>query len=158
MPADRGAPILASEIEVLETVFPFAKKYLSETSLETIAEKGVWQREADGEFTIPTINNRDCVFVHWDGDIAKCAIQTAFRAGEITGYEKPISCHLFPIRIYPETTENTFFVCYETIDECSGGIARGEKEHVPLLDFLQSPLVRALGKERTELLVQQLRS
>lgn len=158
MPAARGAPVFASEIAVLEGVLPIVKKYLSDISLETISEKGVWKLEEDGEYTIPTIHGRDCVFVHWDGDVAKCAIQTAFNAEEISGYEKPISCHLFPIRIYPEAAADTFYICYETIDECSGGVVRGEKEHINLLDFLQSPLIRALGEERTELLVQQLQS
>jgi Protein of unknown function (DUF3109) len=167
MPADAGAPILESEIAELERVFPIVKKYLSEESLATIAKEGLWKREADGSLTIPAIRGRDCVLVTYDESnspsyeaernrrgpeggprgIAYCAIEKAHRAGEIQGFPKPISCHLFPIRIYPNG-ENKYEIIYEEISECKGGRARGKRERMPLLDFLNSPLVRALGEER----------
>lgn len=154
MPGGKGAPILKTEIAELERVFPFAKKYLPDTALNAIDEQGIWKPEDDGTYTIPTVGGAECIFVHFEGDIALCSIQTAFRNGEIAGFEKPISCHLFPIRIYPEEKEDTFFICYEEIDECKGGRIRGEKEHIPLLEFLESPIARALGKERSELLIR----
>jgi hypothetical protein len=150
MPADAGAPILESEIAELERVFPIVKKYLSEESLATIAKEGLWKREADGTLTIPAIRGRDCVFVTYDDNdsqTAYCAIEKAHRAGETQGFPKPISCHLFPIRIYPNG-ENKYDIIYEEIPECKGGRARGKREKVPLLEFLDSPLVRALGEER----------
>ena len=158
MPAEAGAPILESEIAELERVFPAVKKYLSDDSLATIAKNGIWQQEPDGSYTIPAIRGRDCVFVTYDNDnsrIAYCAIEKAHRAGEIEGFPKPISCHLFPIRIYPNG-ENSYEIVYEEIPECKGGRARGKSTRMPLLDFLESPLVRALGAERVERLRQAL--
>ncbi|MDP4229231.1 MAG: DUF3109 family protein [Bacteroidota bacterium] len=157
MPGGRGAPVLKAEISELERAFPIVSKYLPEKALEAIAEQGIWRNEIDGTFTISTIGRRECIFVHWENDIAFCSIQTAFRKGEIQGFEKPISCHLFPIRIYPERKKDTFFICYEEIDECEGGRVNGKKVHMPLLEFLRSPLARALGKERTELLIQSFK-
>jgi hypothetical protein len=154
MPAERGAPILASEVSEIERVFLFAKKYLDKKALDTIEKTGLLELEADGTFTIPTIGGAECIFVHWEEGIAKCSIQTAFRNGEIAGYEKPISCHLFPIRIYPDEGINSFYICYEKLAECEGGRERGEKVHVPLTEFLDEPLVRALGKERLGLIMQ----
>ncbi|HEY3875933.1 MAG TPA: DUF3109 family protein [Candidatus Kapabacteria bacterium] len=151
MPAEAGAPILESEIAELERVFPAVKKYLSEDSLATIEREGIWTRDDNGSLTIPAIRGRDCVFVMYDEDspIAYCAIERAYRNGEITEFPKPISCHLFPIRIYPKSSgETDFEIVYESIPECKGGRARGKKEKISLLDFLQSPLVRALGEER----------
>jgi len=145
-----GAPILEHEIAELERVLPFVSKYLPERALDVIEELGVWQRETDGTFTIPTIDHADCVFVTYEGDIALCAIEKAFRLGEVEGFPKPISCNLFPIRIYPEKRENTWFVCYEEISECKGGRARGKREGISLMDFLETPLVRALGSSRLE--------
>lgn len=153
MPGGRGAPILTQEIAELEKAFPIVEKYLSEASIDTINKLGIWQNELDGTFTITTIGGKECIFVTWEGDIAFCSIQKAFRNAEIEGFEKPISCHLFPIRIYPEKKDNTFFICYEEIDECAGGRARGKAERIPLLEFLQHPLSRALGKERSKMLV-----
>jgi hypothetical protein len=152
MPADAGAPILESEIAELERVFPVVKKYLSEESLATIEKAGLWQQEDNGGYTIPAIRGHDCIFVTHDNDksgIAYCAIEKAHRNGEIQGFPKPISCHLFPIRIYP-TEKDMFEIVYETIPECKGGRARGKSTRMPLLDFLESPLVRALGKGRVE--------
>ena len=157
MPAAAGAPILESEIAELERVFPVVKNYLSAESLETIERKGIWERDYQGALTIPAIRGRDCVFVTYDGnsDIAFCAIEKAHRNGEIVGFPKPISCHLFPIRIYP-TGENSYEILYEEIKECKGGRVRGKKEKIPLLDFLASPLVRALGEERVQRLKEAL--
>ncbi len=155
MPADAGAPILESEIAELERVFPIVKKYLSEESIETIEQTGVWQRERDGSLTIPAIRGRDCIFVTYENDnsgIAFCAIEKAYRASEIEDFPKPISCHLFPIRIYPK--KDTFEIVYEKISECKGGRTRGKRERMPLLDFLETPLVRALGEKRIKHLRQ----
>ncbi|HET6400485.1 MAG TPA: DUF3109 family protein [Candidatus Kapabacteria bacterium] len=165
MPADAGAPILESEIAELERVFPIVKKYLSEESLATIAKEGLWKREADGSLTIPAIRGRDCVFVTYEEEpgwkhrptrgpalptrTALCAIEKAYHSHEIEGFPKPISCHLFPIRIYPNG-ENKYEIVYEEISECKGGRARGKREKIPLLDFLESPLVRALGEDRVK--------
>lgn len=174
MPADAGAPILESEIAELERVFPVVRKYLSEDSLATITKEGLWRREKDGSLTIPAIRGRDCVFVTYDEEesgekasrwkrrstpnrTALCAIEKAYRAGEIEGFPKPISCHLFPIRIYP-TGEDSYEIIYEEISECKGGRARGKRERIPLLNFLRSPLVRALGEERVERLRKALLS
>lgn len=145
MPADAGAPILESEIAELERVYPDVKKYLSEEAIEIIERKGVYEHHQDA-LTVPAVRGRDCVFVTYDGDVALCAIEKAHRAGEITGFPKPISCHLFPIRIYPNGEH--FDLVYEEISECKGGVKRGKKEKIPLIDFLESPLVRALGEER----------
>lgn len=152
MPGALGAPILESEIAHLERALPIVEKYLPEAALEVIAKEGVWRRERDGSLTIPAINHADCVFVHYVDGIANCSIETAYRNEEIEGFPKPISCHLFPIRIYPERKRGHYYICYEEIDECSGGRVRGKKEDIPLLDFLETPLVRALGSDRIAML------
>ncbi len=102
------------------------------------------------------MNGRDCIFVTYDGDVAKCGIEKAHRQGEITGFPKPISCHLFPIRIYPTSTKGTLLICYEEISECDGGRKRGKEEEISVIDFLESPLVRALSEERVHMLRKAL--
>lgn len=156
MPGAAGAPILESEIAELERVLPFVEKYLSEEAIEVIARNGIYERQRDGSLTIHAVAERDCVFVTYDGDVALCGIEKAYRAGEITGFQKPISCHLFPIRIYPTSTPGTLLICYEEIHECEGGRKRGKKEEINLLDFLETPLVRALGHERVGMLRKAL--
>ncbi|HWF43015.1 MAG TPA: DUF3109 family protein [Candidatus Kapabacteria bacterium] len=155
MPGALGAPILQRETAELERVYPAVKQYLQDEAFEIIERKGLWQREMDGSLTIPAIRGRDCIFVTYEGDVAKCAIEKAYRNGEIEGFPKPISCHLFPIRIYPtgsivDDAPATYHILYEEIPECEGGRKRGMEEEIPLLDFLESPLIRALGEERVE--------
>jgi hypothetical protein len=151
MPADAGAPILESEVAELERVYPHVKKYLSDDAIEIIERMGVSEHH-QGALTVPAVRGRDCVFVTYDGDVALCAIEKAHRAGEIEGFPKPISCHLFPIRIYPNGDH--YDLVYEEISECKGGVRRGKREKIALVDFLESPLVRALGEERVERLRQ----
>ncbi|HYM20040.1 MAG TPA: DUF3109 family protein [Candidatus Kapabacteria bacterium] len=156
MPGGLGAPILTEEIPIIEQLYSVVEKYLPPQAIETIKEKGVWQRNDDGTYTITTIGHDECVFVHWKGDIAYCSIQTAFQNGEIHDYPKPISCHLFPIRIYPEA-DGSYYVCYVEAEECSGGRKRGAAEHTVLIDYLKTPLERAIGEGRYEELKSQLR-
>lgn len=156
MPGGLGAPILKEEIEIIESVFPLVKHRLPEIALDTIAEKGLWQRNIDGTYTITTVGNAECVLVHWDGDIAKCAIQTAYYAGEVQDYPKPISCHLFPIRIYPDKGDDEYYMCYVEADECAGGRKHGAETKTNLLDYLKTPLSRALGEGRYEALKERL--
>src|SRR5579864_3888392 len=105
MPGGRGAPLLREEIPHVERVFPEVRKYLPDTALKTIGDHGLWQIDVDGTYSLTTVGRKECIFVYWEDDIAFCGIQKAYRNGEISGFEKPISCHLYPIRIYPEKKE-----------------------------------------------------
>lgn len=155
MPGDVGAPLLEEEIEDLEKALPVVRKYLSQRSLDVIDRQGVVVRDKRGGLRVPVVDKADCVFVMYDGDVALCAIEQAYRKGELEGsFPKPISCHLFPIRIYPTKKDNTWYICYEEFDECEGGRSRGNSEEVSVVDFLTGPLVRALGEERTSRLKQ----
>ena len=147
MPAAAGAPILESEIAELERVLPIVEKYLPDSAREVITDKGVWQRESNGSLTIPAVAGRDCIFVTYEGDVALCGIEKAYRAGEVD-WPKPISCHLFPIRIYPTGKAKEFEILYEEIPECKGAVKRGKREKIGLVDFLEGPLSRAIGAER----------
>jgi hypothetical protein len=148
MPGAIGAPILEHEIAELERVLPHVLKYLPQASIQVIEKKGVFVRDNQGGLSVPVVNNADCVFVTYEDDIAFCAIELAHRKGELAGFPKPISCHLFPIRIYPTRKDGTYYICYEEFDECAGGRSRGKSEEIPLVDFLTGPLTRALGEER----------
>ncbi len=161
IPGAIGAPILPQEISILEQIYPLVKHYLPQVAINVIEDKGIWYRDTDGTFSIETVGGNECVFVMWDGDVAHCAIQRAYLNKEITGYAKPISCHLFPIRLYPETENNTsedsaFDMLYVEANECEGGRVNGKAEHTSLFNYLKEPLTRAIGSERYEQLRLQL--
>ncbi|MCE1199436.1 MAG: DUF3109 family protein, partial [Marinilabiliales bacterium] len=61
-----------------------------------------------------------------------------------TGFRKPVSCHLFPIRI----TEYKRFdgVNYEKLKICKPGRTCGKAMGLPLWQFLKEPLIRRYGE------------
>ncbi len=136
----RGAPLEDDEVLEIQKAYPSAKNYLSQRSINVIEGLGMVEG-SPGRYTTTCIDNRDCVFVYYDGDVAKCSLERAYEEGD-TDWRKPLSCHLFPIRIRPFGQD---FLRYEQIDECKPGREHGEQKNVPLRNFLKEPLVRKYG-------------
>lgn len=141
MPGPKGAPLLEQEVAEIEAAYPVIRKYLPEAHVQTIDERGLVERSG-GETTTTCYNHRACVFVTYDGGIAKCAFETAFWKKEIS-WRKPISCHLFPIRIDRGFQDH---LRYQSIPECADAVVRGRMEGVYLSDFLRDALTRLYGE------------
>lgn len=137
-----GAPLLEDELPELERAFSVVRQSLRPEAMETIEKQGVWTEEAPGEWATSCVGNAECVFVVYDGPIAKCSIQQAYFAGRLD-FEKPMSCHLFPIRI--EKWADTTVINYEQIDLCRPAVKTGQRQGVQLADFLERPLTRRFG-------------
>ncbi len=142
MKSKYGAPLLKSEIGIIEKYLPIIKNYLSSKSVKTIQKEGFWE-EKEKELMIKSIKDRDCVFVYYEGDIAKCAIERAYNDGKID-FIKPISCHLFPIRV---TDFGGDVLKYEKYEDCNPALEKGEKTNLSILDFCEKPIKRAYNKE-----------
>lgn len=138
----KGAPLTDSEIIEIESAIPVVKKYLEAKSLKEI-ENNNGIEGLPGNFTTGCIDNKDCVFVYFDGDIAKCVFEKAYFNNEIS-WRKPISCHLFPIRIADFGGE---VVRFEKISECKPAIVNGKKNDILLYDFLRDALIRKYGEQ-----------
>jgi hypothetical protein len=141
MPGGRGAPLLDEEIDEIQAAFPIIKKYLNPDHLRAIEEQGLYEGEA-GQRTTTCFNNRACVFVTYDGDVARCAFEMAYQQGEI-GWRKPLSCHLFPLRV---DRGNRTRVRYEHLPHCIPALERGDREGIPLVEFSRDALERAFGQ------------
>ena len=137
LPGGRGAPLEDDEVLELQKAYPIVKQYLKQRSLDVIEAHGMVDG-GPGSYATTCIDNRDCVFVYYDGDVAKCSLERAFEE-EKTDWRKPISCHLFPIRV---RTFGKDFLHYEQIEECQAGREHGERTQVKLHDFLKEPLTR----------------
>jgi hypothetical protein len=138
----RGAPLEDAEIPALELASEAAMKYLPADRREILETYGAFEG-APGSFATTCVDDRDCVFVYYDGDVARCSLERAFLNGE-TNWRKPISCHLFPIRV---GTSRGVRLRYEKISECKPAIERGKKENIFLHDFLKDSLARKFGPE-----------
>ena len=140
---DSGAPLLKNEAKELEKSYSIIRKYLSVDGKEAIKKQGFSVIDSDNDLTTPLVNNRECAYVFNDSGIIKCAIEKAYLEDKIS-FKKPISCHLYPIRI----TEYKEFdaVNYESNKICSPACKLGELLKVSVFRFLKEPLIRKYGE------------
>jgi hypothetical protein len=142
LPGGRGAPLENDETLEIEKAYPIARQFLSDTSRRAIEAQGMFDG-VPGDLATTCIDMRECVFVFFEDGIARCAFERAYEKG-LTDWRKPLSCHLFPIRVRHFGRD---FVRYEEIDECAPGRASGEERKVPLSNFLREPLTRKYGEK-----------
>ena len=142
---DSGAPLLESEKAELEKVYPLTKKYLSDKAISTLEENLYVIDENDGELVTNLVEGKECAFVFFDNDnTAKCAIEQVYLDGD-TDFKKPISCHLFPVRLTKYASFTA--VNYAHWDLCDPACVLGEQVGVKTYQFLKEPLVRMYGKD-----------
>jgi hypothetical protein len=139
-----GAPLLDSEIETVQDVVPIVWDYLAERSRAEIRLRGTVEGSA-GEYGTTCIDDADCVFVYYEkgSDVAKCAIERAYNDGKTT-FRKPLSCHLFPIRV---ADFNGVYLYYEEFSECQPALSNGKRKNVALFECVKDALTRAYGEE-----------
>jgi len=102
------------------------------------------QAETD-EATTPLVEGKECAYVVFSKDgKALCGIELAWRDKKI-GFQKPISCHLYPIRV-SELSEYDA-LNYDQWDICKPALKCGRKAGVPLYRFTKDALVRKYGAE-----------
>lgn len=142
---DAGAPLEKEEFDLLTDLLPIVWDDLSPKAKELIKKQGVGYMDDDGEMVTSIVDGKDCVFTCYDGEgVCKCAIEKAYREGRTTFY-KPISCHLYPVRVakYNKFTA----VNYHRWRICRAGEVLGKKENVRIFQFLKEPLIRKFGEE-----------
>ena len=138
-----GAPLNEKEVEKIQNNIEKIKPYMSKSGIETINREGVYYLDEEDTPATKLIDKKECCFVYFDEDeIAKCSIETAYKAGDIN-FNKPESCHLYPIRT-KEFNEFTA-INYETWDICSPACSLGKSLKVPVYQFLKEPIIRVFG-------------
>lgn len=141
---DAGAPLEEDELAPLEESFPEVKAYLKKENIEALEKQGLYTIDADGDKVTSLLNGKECAFVVFENGIAKCAIEKAFFDGKIK-FRKPVSCHLYPIRISKYSTYDA--VNFHEWDICKSAIKAGERENLPVFSFLKEPLTRKYGEQ-----------
>lgn len=141
---DAGAPLLKDEIEILDKIYDTVKPYLRPEGIQAIEEQGKWVVGADGEYETTLVNGSECAYVIFDGDTVLCGIEQAYNEGLID-YKKPISCHLYPIRIKEYSQFSA--VNYHRWHICDDACTLGKELEVPVYKFLKAPLIRKYGED-----------
>lgn len=142
---DQGAPLNTEEIDILEEILDDVKPYMRPEGIAAVEKEGVFYMDPWNEPAVTLVNGKECAFVYFDETgITKCAIEQAHYAGK-TDWKKPISCHLYPIRV-KKIGENSA-LNYDEWKICEPACACGEKLDVPVYRFLKEPLIRAFGAD-----------
>jgi hypothetical protein len=146
-----GAPLLDSEVQDVESAVEVAWEYLPERSRKEITKQGAVAGTA-GDYSTQCIEDRDCVFVYYENgsDVARCAIEKAFLDGK-TSFRKPLSCHLFPIRV---ADFNGPYLYYDVFPECAPALKHGAYHRVHIYECVKDALVRLYGEQWFEKLRQ----
>ena len=140
---DDGAPINQDEIDLLEEHLDAVKPYMNQAGIDVVDEQGVFYMDRFNEPVTSLVNDKDCAFVTLDNNgITKCGIEQAHREGKIP-FNKPISCHLYPIRVSKFSTFES--LNYDRWSICDPACSLGEQLQVPVYKFLKEPIIRAYG-------------
>ncbi|MDR9416419.1 MAG: DUF3109 family protein [Gracilimonas sp.] len=143
---DAGAPVSKSEIPVLHKAYHQLKDELMKSSVDVAERDGVVIGSQKKGYEISTVGGKECIFVNYDeGGVAYCAIQKAYFEGRFN-WEKPLSCHLFPVRL--KHIAGFDYANFEYIPKlCSAACEKGERDEIYLAEFLEKPLVRRYSEK-----------
>lgn len=143
-----GAPLDDSELQVLQQIYPEIEPFLDPKGREVINEKGVFEYfKGMKGYGTPLLDNGACAYLTYtESGIALCGIEKAWREGA-TDFRKPISCHLYPIRVDYDPKTNFDTLRYDEWDICRAACAKGAKEKTPLFVFAKEAIIRAYGVE-----------
>ena len=150
---DAGAPLAKNELKLIDDVYEAVVPYLSEESQKELVKQGRYVYDKEFGWVTPTIESKVCVYGIIDKKgIVKCGFEQAYNDGKVT-WKKPISCHLFPIRIQKSRDKKTEYVNYEPREDlCSAACTLGKQLKVPVYVFLKEALIRKYGTDFYETL------
>ncbi|MBR2424207.1 MAG: DUF3109 family protein [Tidjanibacter sp.] len=149
---DSGAPLDIEEVDLLEQEWENYKPYMTPEGVEEIERQGFMVVDVDGDYTTPLVDGAQCAYAFKENGITFCAIERAYREGKTT-FLKPISCHLYPIRVKRFSTGD-YGLNLHRWNICKCAFECGKKNGVKLYRALREPIVRAFGEDFYEQLCQ----
>ncbi|MCB0569007.1 MAG: DUF3109 family protein [Phaeodactylibacter sp.] len=145
---DYGAPLDEEELGVLKHIYEQVAPFLLPEGRQAIREQGVFTYYEDNDsFGTPLVNNGPCAYMIYDEQgVAKCGIEQAFLAGK-TDFKKPISCHLYPIRVAGNPELGFVALNYDEWDICSAACTLGKQKQIPVYQFVKDAIIRKYGQD-----------
>ncbi len=141
---DSGAPLSVAETLILDDIWTEVSLYLRPEGIAAIEEKGTSVTDFEKERVTPLIGNEECAYTIIKDNILMCGIEKAWSDGKIS-FRKPLSCHLFPVRI--KYYSDFIALNYEELAICSEACKTGACEGIYVYEFLKESLIRALGED-----------
>jgi hypothetical protein len=145
---DSGAPLTNEELELLRDSIENIKPYITAEGLKLLESGGLYRYDQEFGWVTPTIGGRMCAYGFRDKQgIIKCGIEQAYLDKKIS-WKKPISCHLFPVKITRSKRQDQEYVNYEPRkDLCKAACKLGRQLKVPVYIFLKEALIRKYGND-----------
>ena len=140
-----GAPLEMEEADILEEEYENYKPYMTPEGIESVERQGFMVVDCDGDYTTPLVDDAECAYSYRENGITLCAIEKAFREGKCS-FRKPISCHLYPIRLI-NLSNGTIGLNYHRWNVCSSACENGRKLGIPVYKSLREPIIRRFGEE-----------
>jgi uncharacterized protein DUF3109 len=150
---DAGAPLNKDELKEINNVYEAVLPYLAAENKKELQQQGKYVYDKEFGWVTPTIKSKMCAYGITDkAGIVKCGIEQAYNDGKVA-WKKPISCHLYPIRVKQSKDKQTDYLNYEPREElCKAGCTLGKQLKVPVYVFLKDALIRKYGTEVYETL------
>ncbi len=156
---DAGAPVELDEVAEIENALPAVWPMLSASAQAVIDKQGVVYTDEEGDLVTSIVNGRDCVFTCYDEKgCCYCALEKAYREGK-TSFYKPVSCHLYPIRL--DKIGDCVALNYNRWNICKMAVLKGQQLNLPVYRFLKEPLIRRFGEawyKELEAAVEELKA
>lgn len=151
---DLGAPLEEEELAKLEEIYAAVEPYLSEEGKAAIHAQGKYILDEDNDYSTPTVGGKECAYAIYDEKgVLKCGIEQAWIDGK-TDFKKPISCHLYPIRI--SKYDDFDALNYDQWEICNPACSLGKELQVPVYKFLKDALIRKYGEQWYDELVMTI--
>ena len=100
--------------------------------------------DEDGYYTTPLVDDAQCAYAYEENGVTLCAIEKAWAEGRTT-FRKPVSCHLYPIRLV-RFSNGTVGLNYHRWSVCAPARECGRKLGIPVYKALKEPIVRRFGE------------
>jgi hypothetical protein len=143
-----GAPLNEEETKILEDIYETVKPYLLPEGIAAIEKQGKWVRtEEEEKYNTPLMKKGGCAWMNYDKNgVVICGIEKAYLDGAVK-WKKPISCHLYPIRVTKQKKTGFDMLNYERWHICKAACKNGKALKVPVYRFLKDALISKYGTE-----------
>ncbi len=150
---DNGAPLEKAELPMVQNVLCELRPYLSPKAMDVISEVGHYVADPNCTYSTPTIDGKECVYANYNNNnVLTCAFESAYFDGKID-FQKPISCHLYPIRVHK--LNNCEALNYHRWKICNAACQLGSRLGIPIYRFVKDGLIRKYGEDWYAKLVEK---
>ena len=145
-----GAPLEEDEVDILEEEFASYRPYMTAEGIAAVERQGFMVVDTDGDYTTPLVDDAECAYAYTENGVTLCAIEKAFLKGECS-FRKPISCHLYPIRLVTFSNGGVG-LNYHRWNVCRSACQQGRQLGIPVYKAVREAIVRRFGEEFYEAL------